>query len=181
MLHGLLKVILSHVSNTGKKQWWISWKCPGGNASQKRALWSQSRGCEKLSTFKLNLDSESKQKRGHWERDRLAFWCFFVFNITYKHYTTNQLVSSTGLYKLPDGGVEKRWGGERWWVGGRRLWAEGRLGPEADELPTSCQTFFFFFFPLLLLRLRLPLLLPLLWMWVTRKQQAVWEDGISNV
>lgn len=31
-------------------------------------------------------------------------------------------------------------------MGGRRLWAEGRLGPEADELPTSCQTFFFFFF-----------------------------------
>lgn len=40
--------------------------------------------------------------------------------------------------------------------GGGLLWAEGRLGPEADELQTSCQNFFF---PLLLLRL--PLLLPL--------------------
>lgn len=31
--------------------------------------------------------------------------------------------------------------------GGGLLWAEGRLGPEADELQTSCQNFFFFFFP----------------------------------
>ena len=43
--------------------------------------------------------------------------------------------------------------------GGGLLWAKGRLGPEADELQTSCQNFFFFFF---LLLLRLPLLLPLL-------------------
>lgn len=42
--------------------------------------------------------------------------------------------------------------------GGGLLWAEGRLGPEADELQTSCQNFFFFFS---LLLLRLPLLLPL--------------------
>lgn len=28
--------------------------------------------------------------------------------------------------------------------GGGLLWAEGRLGPEADELQTSCQNFFFF-------------------------------------
>lgn len=32
-------------------------------------------------------------------------------------------------------------------MGGGLLWAEGRLGPEADELQTSCQNFFFFFFP----------------------------------
>lgn len=29
-------------------------------------------------------------------------------------------------------------------MGGGLLWAEGRLGPEADELQTSCQNFFFF-------------------------------------
>lgn len=45
-------------------------------------------------------------------------------------------------------------------MGGGLLWAEGSLGPEADELQTSCQNFFFFFS--LLLLLRLPLLLPLL-------------------
>lgn len=32
-------------------------------------------------------------------------------------------------------------------MGGGLLWAEGRLGPEADELQTSCQNFFFFFSP----------------------------------
>lgn len=30
-------------------------------------------------------------------------------------------------------------------MGGGLLWAEGSLGPEADELQTSCQNFFFFF------------------------------------
>lgn len=29
-------------------------------------------------------------------------------------------------------------------MGGGLPWAEGRLGPAADELQTSCQNFFFF-------------------------------------
>ena len=29
-------------------------------------------------------------------------------------------------------------------MGGGLLWAEGRRGPDADELQTSCQNFFFF-------------------------------------
>lgn len=38
------KVILSHVSKTGKNQWCISWKCPGRKESQKTCLVGSEQG-----------------------------------------------------------------------------------------------------------------------------------------